>query len=178
MRLFVAVYPPPEVRQALIEAARDLPTDLFRLTAPERVHLTLEFLGEVPTEDVPRLTSALGAISRHGAPFDATTSGFGVFPSAHRARILWAGIGAGAEQLTSLAHATETLLEPEGFPREDRPFVPHLTLGRSRRPTTFDPTDALPELRFTVSGVDLVQSRQTGAGVTYETLERYELWSR
>jgi 2'-5' RNA ligase len=176
MRVFVAVFPPPEVQETLIEAARALPTDAFRLTAPERVHLTLKFLGEVPPEDLPRATSALERVGQQGGPFDATVSGFGVFPSTRRARILWAGIGQGAEEFVALARAVEDLLEPEGFAREDKPFVPHLTLGRARRQVPFDAGEAaLPRLGFSVGALDLVESRQGASGVTYPVLERYPL---
>ena len=176
MRVFVAVFPPPEVQETLIEAARALPTDAFRLTAPERVHLTLKFLGEVLPEDLPRVSSALERIGQRGEPFDATISGFGAFPSAHRARILWAGIGQGAEGFRVLSRAVEDLLEPEGFAREDKPFLPHLTLGRARRSVPFDPDEAtLPRLGFSVGALDLVESRQGASGVTYSVLERYPL---
>ena len=175
MRIFVAVFPPREVQRDLIRAARTIPADAFRLTAPERVHLTLRFLGETPPELLPRITSSLEPMSRH-EPFEATTSHFGVFPSARRAKILWSGIAEGAEQLASLAHTAGALLEPEGFAREARPFVPHLTLGRSRRPVFLDPTTAdHPEHRFAVRKVHLVHSKPTGAGVTYETLAEYGL---
>jgi 2'-5' RNA ligase len=176
MRAFVAVFPPPEVQGALIDAARALPTDAFRLTAPERVHLTLKFLGEVPPGDILRLISALERIGRYGIPFDASTSGFGAFPSTRRARILWAGIGDGSEELGSLARAVEHLLEPEGFDPEDKPFVPHLTLGRARRPVPFNPSaTALPELRFPVREVALVQSRHEPSGLMYSPLAGYRL---
>ena len=176
MRVFVAVFPPPGVREALIQAARALPTNAFRLTAPERLHLTLKFLGEVRPEDLPRVTSALERITHPGGPFEAATSGFGAFPSARRARILWAGIGEGAPEFSVLARAVESLLEPEGFARDDRAFVPHLTLGRARRPVPFDPDEAdLPELRFTVRKIDLVESRQGESGLTYPVLAEYRL---
>jgi len=176
MRAFVAVFPPPEIQSALIDAARALPTDAFRLTAPERVHLTLKFLGEVPPGDLPRLTSALERLDPDGTPFDASTSGFGVFPSARRARILWAGIGEGSEELVSLARAVERLLEPEGFDPEDKPFVPHLTLGRARRAVPFDPpATVLPELRFPVHEAALVESRHDPSGLTYSPLAEYRL---
>ncbi|HKH12190.1 MAG TPA: RNA 2',3'-cyclic phosphodiesterase [Rubrobacter sp.] len=176
MRAFVAVFPPPEIQNALIEAARALPTDAFRLTAPERVHLTLKFLGEVQPGDLHRLIQALDRMGLHGAPFDASTSGFGVFPSARRARVLWAGIGAGTEDFVSLARAVEDLLEPEGYGPEDKPFVPHLTLGRARRPVPFDPSaTVLPELRFPVREVALVQSRHEPSGLTYSSLAEYRL---
>ena len=175
MRLFVAVYPPPEIRDKLIRSARDLPTDAFRLTAPERVHLTLKFLGEIPPEALPRITSALEPLGDAAEPFEAAIAGFGVFPSARRARILWAGIEEGAEAFRALANTVETLLEPEGLPPEGRPFVPHLTLGRARRPARFDPGHTpLPEERFAVRKADLVQSEHGGSGVVYSTLEEYE----
>jgi RNA 2',3'-cyclic 3'-phosphodiesterase len=176
LRTFVAVFPPPEVGEALIEAARALPTNAFRLTAPERVHLTLKFLGDVRPDDLPRLTSALEGMARPGAPFDASTSRFGVFPSARRARILWAGIAEGSEGLRSLARAVGAALEPEGFAAEDRPFVPHLTLGRARRPVPFDPSAApLPGLRFPVGKIELVESRHEGSGVAYSSLAEYRI---
>ena len=176
MRAFVAVFPPPEVQTALIDAARALPTDAFRLTAPERVHLTLKFMGEVPPGDLPRLIPALERLDQHGTPFEASTSGFGAFPSTRRARILWAGIGDGSEELGSLARAVEHLLKPEGFGPEDKPFVPHLTLGRARRPVPFDPSaTTLPELRFPVHEVALVQSRHQPSGLTYSSVAVYRL---
>ena len=176
MRAFVAVFPPPEVQGALIDAARSLPTDAFRLTAPDRVHLTLKFLGEVPPEDLPRLVSTLERIGRLGGPFDASISGFGAFPSTRRARILWAGIGDGSEETGTLARAVEQLLEPEGFDPEDKPFVPHLPLGRARRPVPFDPSaTVLPELRFPVREVVLVQSRHEPSGLEYSSLAGYRL---
>ena len=158
MRVFVAFFPPPEVQRALAAAAGLLPTDAFRLTAPERVHLTLKFLGEVQPEDLTRVGSALKRIGQHGEPFDAAVSGFGVFPSARRARILWAGIGRGAEGFGSLARAVEDLLEPEGFAGEDRPLVPHLTLGRAQGPVSFDAgAGSLRRLGVPVAAVELEQ---------------------
>ena len=174
MRAFVAVFPPPSVRHALIEAAQTVPHAGFRLTAPQRVHLTLRFLGDLSPEALPRIAAALEPVREGQVPFDAVTTGFGVFPSACRARILWAGVGEGAESLRALAHAVEACLQPEGFAPEDRPFVPHITLGRASRPKPFEPADAtLPELRFTVSRVDLVQSKHGTTGVAYSTLASY-----
>ncbi len=176
MRVFVAVFPPPEVQEALVQVARALPTEAFRLTAPERVHLTLKFLGEVPPEDLPRVTSALERITRYDEPFDAATSGLGAFPSARRARILWAGIGQGYEEFRALSRAAESLLEPEGFAREERPFMPHLTLGRTRQPVPFDPGGAdHSSLGFAVRKIDLVESRQGDSGLTYPVLAEYLL---
>jgi len=116
MRAFVAVFPPPEVRRALIEAAKAHPD--FRLTDPRRVHLTLKFLGDVSPSALPRIIAALEPVRDEHEPFDTVTSSFGAFPSPRRARILWAGLGEGAEQIRALAETLEACLEPEGFARE------------------------------------------------------------
>ena len=134
------------------------------------------FYQKITPEDVPNVASALNQLPRHAGPLDAELCGLGAFPPARRARILWAGVGEGTEGLKTLTHAVETLLEPQGFPREDRPFVPHLTLGRARRPTHLDLTGTdTPALPFPVRTVHLVESRQTSQGVTYETIAEYPL---
>jgi 2'-5' RNA ligase len=176
VRTFVAVFPPPEVREALARAAYDLPASKdFRLIGPEKLHLTLKFLGEVAEKDLGRVTQALEPLSENHEPFEVSTSGFGAFPSERRARILWAGIGEGSGPLGALARDVEDFLEPAGFAREKRPYVPHLTLGRARgRQTKLEDASASPPaLRFTVSGVVLVESVPVTGGVTYSVLETY-----
>jgi 2'-5' RNA ligase len=176
VRTFVAVFPPPEVGDALFRAARDLPSSKdFRLTSREKIHLTLKFLGEVAEEDLVRVTRALEPIGEGHEPFEVSISGLGAFPSERRARILWAGMEEGAGPLRAVAGDVENLLEPLGFEREARPYVPHLTLGRTRnRPTKLDVTEhPPPTLRFTVSGVELVQSVPGKNGVTYRVVATY-----
>ena len=173
MRTFVAVFPPPEVREALFRAARDMPASKdFRIVDPEKIHLTLKFLGDVAEDGVAQ---ALEPISDRHEPFEVETSGFGAFPSEKRARILWAGVGVGSGPLRALSRDVDDLLEPAGFEREGRPYVPHLTLGRVRgRPVKLDAAEKpSPALRFTVSGVDLVKSVPGGHGVTYSILRTY-----
>ncbi|HEX5975145.1 MAG TPA: RNA 2',3'-cyclic phosphodiesterase [Rubrobacteraceae bacterium] len=176
MRTFVAVFPPPEVREALFRAARDLPTSkAFRLIGQEKLHLTLKFLGNVAEEDLSGVEQALEQLRGRHEPFAVETSDFGAFPSERKARILWAGIGEGSEHLRVVAKSVDDLLEPVGFGREKRPYVPHLTLGRSRGrgAKLDDPNVSPPTLRFTVSGVNLVESVPEGGGVTYSVLGTY-----
>ena len=178
MRAFVAVFPPPEVRKSLADAARRLPINgNVRFTAPANVHLTLKFLGDVPEDDLGRVVQALESLREGHAPFEASISGFGAFPSARRARILWAGIGEGSERLIALSRHVEELVRPLGFEREDRPYHPHLTLGRARgRPVTLQEAGiSAPVTGFLVDQVDLVQSVLGSAGATYSTLAAYPL---
>jgi 2'-5' RNA ligase len=176
VRIFVAVFPPQGVRETLFSAARDLPASKdFRLIGPEKLHLTLKFLGEVAEEDLGLVTQALEPLREGQEPFEVSISGFGAFPSQKRARILWAGVGEGSEPLRAVAQSVEDLLEPAGFGRERRPYVPHLTLGRAQgRQAKFDDMSVSPPaLRFMVSGVELVESVPGAGGVTYSILETY-----
>ncbi len=176
MRTFVAVFPPQRVRETLFHAARDLPASKdFRLIGPEKLHLTFKFLGDVAEDDLSRVTRSLGPLRERHEPFQVSTSGFGAFPSETKARILWAGVGEGSESLAAVAKTVEDLLEPAGFGREERPYVPHLTLGRTRdrRAKVEVASVAPPALRFTVSGVELVESAPGAGGVTYSILETF-----
>jgi RNA 2',3'-cyclic 3'-phosphodiesterase len=176
VRIFVAVFPPSDVREVLFHAARDLPASKdFRLIGPEKLHLTLKFLDNVAEDDLSRVTRALGPLRERHEAFEVSTSGFGAFPSERRARILWAGVEEGAESLGAVAQTVEDLLEPAGFGREERPYVPHLTLGRARgrQAKLEDAHVSPPALRFTVSGVELVESAPGAGGVTYSVLETF-----
>jgi len=176
VRSFVAVFPPPEVREALFRSAHDLPASKdFRLVDPEKLHVTLKFLGEVTEDDLRRVMQALEPLRERHEPFEVSTSDFGAFPSERRARILWAGVGEGSESLRAVAQNVEDLLEPAGFGREERPYVPHLTLGRVRghRAKLEYARVSPPALRFAVSGVDLVESVPGAGGVSYSVLETY-----
>ena len=177
MRILLPVFPAPGIRRALVRPARELPVaGQVRWARPENVHLTLKFLGDVPEEDVAPVTEALEPVRSRHEPFEAELSGFGAFPSTRRARILWAGIGEGSEPLRDLARDVEASLEPLGFEREDRAYVPHLTLGRARgRPVSLEAFEKTPPLGFRVLRVDLVESVLGGAGATYSTLATYLL---
>jgi 2'-5' RNA ligase len=93
---------------------------------------------------------------------------------------LWAGIGEGSDRLRALAEDVEESLEPLGFEREVRIYVPHLTLGRARgRPVALEAVETpSPVPAFPVSRVDLVQSVLGEGGAAYSTLAAYPLSER
>jgi 2'-5' RNA ligase len=102
--------------------------------AAENFHVTLKFLGGIDESRVPPVIAALDVAVRRHARFAIEVAGLGAFPSPARARVLWAGIVAGDGPLGALAATVDTALTPLGFPREERPFSPHVTLGRVREP--------------------------------------------
>ena len=82
--------------------------------------------------------------------------------------------------LRTIAEEVENLLDPAGFPRENRPYVPHLTLGRARaRRTKLDTQETSPPThRFTARGIDLVKSAAGKNGVTYSILATFPFTAR
>lgn len=180
MRLFVAVDVPDELRDAIetsvVEGLRDRVPGA-RWTRREGRHLTLAFLGNVDDERVEDIASALGSAASMHAPFDAAFEEIGGFPTLRRPRVLWIGIGAGAEPMSALASSVQDALVPLGFEREDRPFTAHLTLARFPKPRIIE---SFPEVtvqlnRFHVNEIVLFRSQLHPKGARYTALERMPL---
>jgi 2'-5' RNA ligase len=138
-RLFVAVPVADEIRVAIREimekvAGASIDERAYgqpRWVRVEGLHLTLRFLGATPDERQPALADALEAAASGVAPFRIVLSGGGAFPDPHRPRVLWIGISQGAPQLAELVSRMDTSLVPLGWPPENRPFAPHLTIART-----------------------------------------------
>lgn len=126
MRLFLAVELPAPIRSRLADLQRDLSGKLKRVD-PENIHVTVKFLGEVAADRVGALREALDNPGL--APFDVEARGLGVFPHPGSPRVVWVGVGRGAENFVQLSRLLDQRLAPLGFPREKR-FVPHATLAR------------------------------------------------
>jgi 2'-5' RNA ligase len=99
----------------------------------ENLHVTLRFLGELEAAALSRVQAALEAAAAT-APFRVAFGGLGGFPTARAPRVVWAGVVAGAAQLSELHDRLEASLARQGISPEGRPFHPHVTLGRVRNP--------------------------------------------
>jgi RNA 2',3'-cyclic 3'-phosphodiesterase len=174
------------MRNGLWDAIRplrdlDLPVKWVR---PEGIHLTLKFLGDVEDTSEAELRAALGSAAGAGEPRGITlqVDGFGAFPDARRARVIWAGVTP-EPALELLQHRVEQAFAPLGFPTEARAFRPHVTLGRAARDAR--PRDlaalepALDSATFTatalVATVDLMQSTLESRGAVYHVKHRERL---
>jgi len=131
MRTFIALdldKPLKETLEGLISRLRHRGGDI-RWVKPEGMHLTIKFLGEIGEETVAKLKSSLGVVAGRHKPFRLTFQGTGTFPPGSKARVLWVGVEDNSA-LKALQEDLETETERLGFPREERRFHPHLTLGR------------------------------------------------
>lgn len=137
IRSFVAIELPEDTRKALAVLQQDLkaqvPPRAVRWTRPQAIHLTLQFLGDVAPDKIEAISSALQAVCADVAPFTFELRGVGVFPNPSRPRVVWAGIVDLGGTLVTLHKEIGRALAPLGFPPENRPFTPHLTVGRAAR---------------------------------------------
>ena len=103
--------------------------------APEHMHLTLKFLGEIQRDDILPLCQITQQVASGFAPFDLGFGGTGAFPHTEHPRTLWIGVEEGLEEFTVQAELDDALHKELGFARERRQFTPHLTIGRVHRAT-------------------------------------------
>ena len=125
-RLFLAIDAPEPVWHAL--AALTVPMSGVAWAPPERLHLTLRFLGETPVGHIPALRERLRAI--RVAPFILPVEGLGVFPPRGRPRVLWCGVGRGHPHLHQLRQRLDDAILALGLEADLKSFVPHFTLAR------------------------------------------------
>lgn len=135
-RVFVAITPDAPVLDAVEEKVSALKRDItareVRWEHRSKWHVTLRFLGDVPSADIPDLTTALraGCIGLRG--FVARARGFGAFPSLRRPRVLWAGIEDQNGDLMALQAAVSESAARFTSERDEKRFHPHLTIARIR----------------------------------------------
>lgn len=185
MRLFIAINPPePETRR--------LTTALYRLAAQDvavrwvdaaSVHITLKFLGEVPDQRLPAVHAALEEAVLDTPAFVVSLGGLGAFPSLARPNIFWLGVQ-GPPELLAVQQRIEDAMSRLGFEKEDRPFHPHITLGRVRKDGRVPDRKRMDRMaadfdykgEFRVQSVDLMRSRLNPRGARYEVVQRMDVY--
>jgi len=183
VRLFVALELPAGHRAALAEVCEEGRRGGVRWVPAANVHLTLKFLGEVEAKLVPEIEAALAAVASEAAPITLALAGGGCFPSPRAPRVVWVGVGEGAEEAAALAAAVDRALAPLGFGREKRRFRAHLTIGRPKggRESAATAAGKIERLRSfeappeAAEALALVKSTLTPEGAVYEILARLPL---
>lgn len=134
MRLFIGIGLSPDCRRAIAGAVSPLREKGIPVSwTPERnLHLTLKFLGETPASRVNELAGLMAEAGRGIPPFLLRIEEAGAFPTLRTPRVLWIGIREPLELVRKLHQNMENTLSGAGFPRDERPFHPHVTVGRVR----------------------------------------------
>ena len=175
LRLFVAIRPPENIRDLLIDAMDDSPD--FRWQDDEQLHLTLRFIGEVDRPVADDIASALGCIQSEA--FELRVAGVGRFEQ-RSSGALWAGVEP-KTAVAALAAKVERVCQQIGLEPERRAFFPHITLARWKGRRSREVADFLERHRalrsdpFQVTQFTLFESRLSRHGAHYEAAATYTL---
>jgi 2'-5' RNA ligase len=177
MRLFVALVPPPEVADEVARAVARLPSAIraeLRRISPERFHVTLAFLGDVPDGHTTPLVDGLAPVAADAPPMRLHIAGAGHFDE----RVLWLGLHGDLEPMRLLACSVTEAVTASGLALQQKPHRPHLTVARPR--TSGSVLEAVQAMAsydgpsWTATDLVLMRSR-LGLHPTYEPQKSWPL---
>lgn len=134
MRAFIAIELPIEIKEALKKLQEELKKSGadVKWVAPENIHLTLKFLGEIDQKKSAEVIGIIREAAEDNGPFLIGFDSVGVFPKINFPRVIWVGIAQGDEETKKIAAELEEKLAAIGIAKEKRPFSSHITIGRVR----------------------------------------------
>jgi len=178
IRTFAAIFPPPEISNRLSELVQRLKrlcSDV-KWVEQENMHLTLRFFGALTEEQVETAAKCMTETARLKHAFKASMGTVGAFPSLSRVRVIWVGVEEGKEKLVDVATAVEETFVKAGLGEADRPFSPHLTIGRVRIPRKNPELEeairslTFQKAEFIIEALTLTKSELTPRGPIYSPL--------
>jgi len=185
IRAFLAIDPPENILQAMSRLQEKLKREIsgrISWTRPQGQHLTLKFFGDISSEDVKNICTAVQKRVVSEPPLNLKIEKMGVFPDARRPRVLWCGVTGDTEKLSIFQKQLDSDFAGIGFPGEDRPFQAHLTLGRIKDSRdVMGMSEALTKYsafsagEFNCTELILFQSRLTPQGAIYTKLAEFTL---
>jgi len=184
IRSFIAVNLNSEIKEYLtsLQNILNIPGSKIKWVEKDNLHLTMKFLGYISLEQTVLIKSELKEIANRCSPFIIKlSSNIGIFPTYKMPRIIWVGIKEGVNQLEELYNSIETMLYKKGFPRENKDFSNHITIGRVK----FIKDKAnfiqilkrikINNLSQEVSSIDLMKSKLTPSGPIYNITAKFPL---
>ena len=185
-RIFCAVELPLATRRlVLAHIARlkeNVPNAKASWARDANLHLTLKFLGEIPTTSVTDFSKAVSLTVTGVPPFSIRLEQTGIFPTHGQPRVLWIGINDQSTKLAELHARLEEESAKVGFAKETRPFHPHLTIARLRhadnaralaaahKQLEFDPVEVA------VAELLVIRSELSSEGSKYTVVSRHPLF--
>jgi 2'-5' RNA ligase len=177
-RSFIGIFPPKEILTELVRIQDDLKKEPspIRWEPPEKLHITMKFLGDLTAQQREKLCRYLPDALKNFSSFEITLTQAGCFPPKKSPRIFWVG----SEQNTNAAlvecfQAIESACAALGFAKDEHPFHPHITLGRTKgivsaglikslESITFEP------LKFRCAEIAVMKSTLTQRGSFYSNV--------
>ena len=185
MRTFIAIELPERVKKKIELAQAPLKkTKAFvSWVKPGNIHVTLKFLGEVPEDKINDVFLATEKALEGITKFSMSLKGMGAFPDFRRPRVVWIAAGSGEKELSYLAEKVEEEMEKVGFPKENRKFSAHFTIGRVKSPKNVENLMELVKSsdfsteEIEVNEVVMMKSQLHPAGAIYTPLKKIPLVS-
>ncbi len=187
MRCFIAIDINEKIRAAIADLQKQLAAKVAinkgdaKWVEPDNIHLTLKFLGEIKDEQAGEVCEISKQVAEAHKNFDINIESVGTF-GGRSAKIIWVGVGKGAEELMALQKDLEDRLAQAGYPPEEREFSAHLTLCRVKNPKAgiklAEAVKQFESLKLGSVSADAVyvyQSQLTPAGPIYTLLGSFEL---
>jgi 2'-5' RNA ligase len=188
-RLFAAIALEEPARREVASLQKHLaakvsgPDGMPRWSRPDQMHLTLVFIGSVDPQRAATIVAA-GEPPIAVAPFGMSLAGIGVFPPRGAPRVLWLGVGEGAESVIRIRQIVAGRLAAAGVELEARPFHPHVTLARWKESRASDGRRVRgadigrSAIHSMVDAVTLFESRPGPGGSIYTPIARTPLEAR
>ena len=190
-RLFVALPVPPEVQLVIgrVQARlkRESPPGAMRWGRLGQFHVTLKFIGDFPSAQLPALRAALAGACKAVEAIELVARGIGFFPSNRSPRVIWAGVGDKHQALIGLHRRIHEAVRPFAPADPGERFAAHITLGRIRpgrqvsMKRAFDRSGALRDVeygRWTTDRVELMRSELSSDGARHAVVDTFRLYSK
>lgn len=184
-RTFLALELPEPVKHALRRQITHLAQALpdIQWVDPAGLHLTLAFLGELDDDRMEAATESAQSAAHIHQPFTLRLARLGTFGSARSPRVIWVGLTGETARLLALQASVADELSARGFPREARPFAPHLTLARIKKPLSDGSLNSLTHalggpaenVSWQADAVSVMKSELLRPAARYTALSRWPL---
>jgi 2'-5' RNA ligase len=178
MRVFTAITLSIQIRDYLKELQEYIKPYVLKgnFTDYDNFHLTLRFIGEIQNEK-NRIVAAMGQAASETGSFLLSTDEIGTFKKKNK-YILWLGVTP-LQELQRFYQNLESAMEQQGFSQEERPYRPHITLGRELVMTkeVEEVRQILPyrRMHIAIDHIALMESKRINGKLTYAPLERISL---
>ena len=179
-RLFIAIKIPDEVKNKLLDVCYELSdsSELFKWEKPEKIHLTLKFIGEVEEEFVSSIAKEIAFVENYNS-FNFNVTNFGFFFRNSVPNILWAGLQTD-ESIHKLVEELNERLSIFSIPIERKLFKPHLTMLRIKKNPgkkfilKFE-EHSFDNWNFNSTEITLIKSELFPEGARYTDIKKYNL---
>jgi len=181
IRTFLSVPVPAEVRSKknMLYSTLDGVDGDINWVKNAHLHLTLKFLGQTPESSLDSIIAAIEQITKNSSPFKLTIEETGCFPKESRPRVLWLGVTGELNPVQNLVKQIENAMDELGFPKDDHPYSPHITLARIKYPQRHTPIidpflkSSYDAIDFPVDRVQFISSELHPSGAIYTLLKSF-----